>query len=175
MGRKRIKDSLKKVPSSVNLENWIWDTVSQLDSNRSRFFRNLILEKIRADLLRVGLINEKQEISEEIGRLYHKGILSRQSPVLYQGRLPVKSANNEIFIPEYMMKRPISLNIERWLWDLMAKADPNRSRYIRNLFLDKIRRELIEAGRAKENTIIGKLHGDVYKRYFSRKKEKEPA
>lgn len=166
---------MKKVPSSVNLENWIWDTVSQLDSNRSRFFRNLMLEKIKTDLIKAGLIDEKQEICEEIGKLYEKGILSGQCPASIQERMPVKSGKTDICQPEYMMKRPISLNIERWLWDLMAKADPNRSRFIRNLFLEKIRRELMKAGKAKNSTLIGKVHVEVYKQYFPQRKEKEPA
>jgi hypothetical protein len=65
-------------------------------------------------------------------------------------------------VPYEMQKKSKSVHLEQWIWDLAAQMQPCRSAAIRDLFLDKLKLELLEAGLIKEDTNITKEHADLY-------------
>jgi hypothetical protein len=65
-------------------------------------------------------------------------------------------------VPYEMQKKSKSVHLEQWIWDLAAQMQPCRSAAIRDLFLDKLKLELLEAGLITEDTNITKEHADLY-------------
>ncbi|KAF0821629.1 hypothetical protein V7200_16545 [Cytobacillus firmus] len=57
-------------------------------------------------------------------------------------------------VPQEMQKKSKSVHLEQWIWDLAAQMQPCRSAAIRDLFLAKMKEDLIKAGLAEENMEI---------------------
>ncbi|KML41944.1 hypothetical protein LIS77_01995 [Cytobacillus firmus] len=65
-------------------------------------------------------------------------------------------------VPQEMQKKSKSVHLEQWIWDLAAQMQPCRSAAIRDLFLAKMKEDLIKAGLAEENTEITSEHASLY-------------
>ncbi|WP_286137451.1 hypothetical protein [Bacillus sp. 7894-2] len=61
-----------------------------------------------------------------------------------------------------MQKKSKSVHLEQWIWDLAAQMQPCRSAAIRDLFLAKMKEDLIKAGLTEENTEITSEHASLY-------------
>ncbi|OCA85700.1 hypothetical protein A8F94_12555 [Bacillus sp. FJAT-27225] len=164
---KKEKGTLDKVPISINLEEWIWETVDRIQANRTQFFRELFLEKMKKELLHAKLIGENDQMTEAFADYYR--ILCQQKRRKLPVRLDrsrVRSRNAGENVPASIKKKPVSLNLESWIWELISNLDPNRSAYFRRLFLAKVKNDLVSAGVIRGDAVIGKIHGDLYCQYF---------
>ncbi|MBG9542528.1 hypothetical protein ABE29_06680 [Cytobacillus firmus] len=65
-------------------------------------------------------------------------------------------------VPQEMQKKSKSVHLEQWIWDLAAQMQPCRSAAIRDLFLAKMKEDLIKAGLAEENMEITSEHASLY-------------
>ncbi|WP_264740934.1 hypothetical protein [Cytobacillus firmus] len=65
-------------------------------------------------------------------------------------------------VPQDMRKKSKSIHLEQWIWDLAAQMQPCRSAAIRDLFLAKVKEDLVMAGLAEENTEITSEHASLY-------------
>ncbi|MFE8699203.1 hypothetical protein ACFYKX_01065 [Cytobacillus sp. FJAT-54145] len=76
MSRRILNQEMKKQSKSIHLENWIWDLASQLEPCRSAFVKELVLEEVKRELLKKGLVDEDTRIKKEHGDLYLKALIS---------------------------------------------------------------------------------------------------
>lgn len=159
MARKRNSPSSRKVPIGIYLEEWIWDTVDRLESNRSVFFRNLLLEKLKKDLMDADFM-ELREADEYLGHLYSAFILPklRKKPAS-EGRIPLRSKGSA-------KRKVISLHLESWIWNLVSEIEPNRSRFFKKLVLDKIKQSLMEKDLIEADETIGRNHGKLFEQLY---------
>ncbi|AND37976.1 hypothetical protein [Cytobacillus oceanisediminis] len=65
-------------------------------------------------------------------------------------------------VPQEMQKKSKSVHLEQWIWDLAAQIQPCRSAAIRDLFLAKVKEDLVMAGLAEKNTEITSEHASLY-------------
>ncbi|MDM5227635.1 hypothetical protein QUF73_15745 [Cytobacillus sp. NJ13] len=65
-------------------------------------------------------------------------------------------------VSQEMRKMSKSIHLEQWIWDLAAQMQPCRSAAIRDLFLAKVKEDLVMAGLAEENTEITSEHASLY-------------
>ncbi|MDQ1146186.1 hypothetical protein QE429_003013 [Bacillus sp. SORGH_AS 510] len=168
MAKRQEIPSNKKISVSLNLEGWIWELVERIESNRSKFFRNLFLEKIKAELINEHVMTDMDGVTELLGEVYLNIIqYKRQLKSVITGRKPVRRVGlkkEEIKngLSEDLKKKAISINMEHWIWEIAAKIAPNRSAFFKDLLLQKMKKELINANVVKENEVIGKQHAEAY-------------
>lgn len=68
-----------------------------------------------------------------------------------------------------MKKQSKSIHLEKWLWDFSSSVDPCRSGMVKELFLNEIKRGLLEHGLVDQNTLITKEHGELYLKHVMKK------
>jgi hypothetical protein len=135
MGTRQLDLSSKKVSCSIYLEVWMWDWVDSLEGNRSEFFRNLIKDEIKRELMEQGLMTEEDVVTETLGEVY-KNIKK------YKRNL-TGSFNQRRFIRDTRVsvertRKAISITIDKWLWDIAGSIEYNRSLYFKKLLLNKL-------------------------------------
>jgi predicted DNA-binding ribbon-helix-helix protein len=59
-------------------------------------------------------------------------------------------------------KITVSINLEDWLWNLVDQVTDNRSRFLRELLLGEIKRELTAQKVMEDNGEVNELLGEVY-------------
>ncbi|MCA1041899.1 hypothetical protein LCM00_20595 [Bacillus infantis] len=65
-------------------------------------------------------------------------------------------------ISREMKKTSKSIHMEEWIWELSGHIQPCRSGAIKELFLDRIRTELVKEGLIDEDAVITKKHGELF-------------
>lgn len=168
MAKKQVIPSNKKISVSINLECWIWELVERIENNRSKFFRDLLLGKIKEELMNEHVMAEADSVTELLAEVYvnitqYKRNLRRE----FTGRKPIRRVGNKkeesnSIQPGDSRKKAISINMEQWLWDISAKMSPNRSVFFKDLLLQKIKSELLKAEIVLGNESIGKEHTEAY-------------
>jgi predicted DNA-binding ribbon-helix-helix protein len=162
MKKRQEISSEKKKSVSLNLECWMWELVEGIETNRSKFFRDLLLEKIKVELINEKLMTETDTVSELLGEVYlnivqyKRKLLTANTDRKPIRRIGIKNA------PEDLRKKAISIHMENWLWDIAAKIAPNRSVLFKDLLLQKMKKDLLIAGIVKENVIIGQEHAEQF-------------
>ncbi|MFD2444718.1 hypothetical protein ACFSO7_12155 [Bacillus sp. CGMCC 1.16607] len=151
------QSSNRKISASINLEKWMWDFVSKIEPNRTKFFRQLFLDYLTQELKKHFATDPNFQVNELYAHLYKLTILKEKKRGLLYKKSRSKRGTNE-----KSEKIPISVSLEAWIWELAAEIGPNRSHFFKLLLLKKINDGLMEAGYIKENTEINKVHGDVY-------------
>jgi hypothetical protein len=174
MSRRQEVAADKKISVSINLEAWIWELAAQIESNRSKFFRELLVEEIKAELISQKVMTEDDTVSELLGDVFLS--IKQYNQQLRTGRMqrkPIRSGGTSYDkVPDSMKKRAISINMENWLWELAEKAAPNRSAYFKDLFLKKVKSDLIREGLVEKDAVITKEHADMYLHKLLRQKQK---
>jgi hypothetical protein len=74
-------------------------------------------------------------------------------------------------VPQEMQKKSKSVHLEQWIWDLAEQMQPCRSAAIRDLFLARIKEDLIKAGLAEEGEEITSKHATLYKEEILKRSE----
>jgi hypothetical protein len=165
MGRKKIKESLKRKSISINLENWLWEVVDTTERNRSHFFYSLFIEDMKIRFLRENLILDSHNLSEHTGELYKLLIINKKQHLDSAKRRPIRrklylnKADN--VLPDNK-KTARSISLDTWIWDLIPYIVPNRSVYFQTLLENKIKDTLLHAGCVREGTTLTKCHGNQY-------------
>jgi len=174
MKKRQETSSDKKKSVSLNLECWMWELVEELETNRSKFFRDLLLEKIKVELINEKLMSETDTVSELLGEVYLNIIqYKRKLMTATTDRKPIRRLGMKN-VSEDLRKKAISIHMENWLWDIAAKIAPNRSVFFKDLLLQKMKKDLLIAGMVKENVIIGQEHAEqIVKLKASRKINKK--
>ncbi|WP_413300130.1 hypothetical protein AA0X95_17710 [Bacillus sp. 1P10SD] len=162
MKKRQEISSDKKKSVSLNLECWMWDLVEEVESNRSKFFRDLLLEKIKLELINEKLMTETDTVSELLGEVYLNIIqYKRKLMTATTDRKPIRRLGIKNGSEEFS-KKAISIHMENWLWDIAAKIAPNRSVLFKDLLLQKMKKDLFTAGIVNENVAVGHEHADQF-------------
>lgn len=165
MGRKKLKESERRLSISINLENWLWEVVDTTEKNRSQFFYSLFIEDLKAKFLKEDLVLESNNISEHTSELYKILILNKKQRLHLVKRMPIRRglylSKSDIVFPDNK-KTAKSISLDKWIWDLIPFIIPNRSIYFQTLLEKKIKNTLIHAGLIREGTVLTKLHGGQY-------------
>lgn len=155
---------IEKKNSGINLERWLWTYISQSNDDRSQFINNLIKEEIKETLMMEKIMSQDDQVTELYGHVYLNLLLykrkMKQRPF---ERIPVKRSVKKT--SEDCMKQPIGILLEKWIWDLTGRVEPNRSLFIKKLLLNRIKKEL----RNSPVTISEKFledEGYIMKMYF---------
>lgn len=132
---------IQKKNSSVNLERWLWNYISKWDRNRSRLINHLIKEDIKETLITQQIMSQAEKVTETLGEVYLNLTLSKRK-ISHNSivRTPVRSRT--VIQGEDFIKQPICIQMEKWIWDLTRRIEPNRSLFIKKIILRKIKRDL---------------------------------
>ncbi|MFZ7947065.1 MULTISPECIES: hypothetical protein [Bacillaceae] len=162
MKRGRTCPSSKKITVSLHMEGWLWNVVDQVADNRSKFFRELLLDEMREELVSQKVMAENGEVTELLGEVYLSiNIYKSKLKAAVAERLPVRS-KIRVTAQDELRSKIMGIHLEKWLCDIAGKIAHNRSVLFKNLLIKTIKAELLRAGLVEKDTFMTEENAESY-------------
>lgn len=144
------------------MEGWLWNVVDQVADNRSKFFRELLLDEMREELVSQKVMAENGEVTELLGEVYLSiNIYKSKLKAAVAERLPVRS-KIRVTAQDELRSKIMGIHLEKWLCDIAGKIAHNRSVLFKNLLIKTIKAELLRAGLVEKDTFMTEENAESY-------------